>query len=142
MSQTIEITSLSPALLKQLMDMLRREIQAGRTSVEHEEVRDQKTGSRFPFHVVITDEAMDASSFLAEPTGSTDPSVPNATVCLWSKAENKYEQTSKRLAVSNHSSTDHEVDTPGVAFPVNGHYIFFGDCEPLSGRPDAPWEVA
>ena len=99
--------------------------------------------SQFPIHAVILDEALaGTSAFLDAPTGSVDPSTPNATVCTWSKAAGKYTQSEQRIAVANHSTTNHAIDTPGAAIPINGHYWFFGDCDPIASRPTPPWDEA
>ena len=132
---------LSDALLAHLYDVLRDFVRTNRLTTEFDEETPRKSQSLFLIHAVILDADLDApASFLDEPTGSTDPGDPNATICLWSKADNKYTQTEKRLAVSNHSTTDHAIDTPGAAIAINGHYWFFGDCDPIVDRPTPPWD--
>ncbi len=133
---------LSDELLAPLLDAVFRDKRNHRTTTEAAEEPRRRLTSRFPTHAVILDETLNAPlSFLAEPTGSIDPAEPNATVCAWSKEDEKYTQTERRLAVSNHSTTDHAKDTPGAAIFINGHYWFFGDCDPMTSRPVPPWSV-
>ncbi len=95
--------------------------------------------TRFREHAVILDEAMAGVDFLDEPTGSTDPGKPNATICRWDTELKTYIQTEDRLAVANHSNTDYAIDTPGAAIAVDGHYWFFGACDAMTSRPAPPW---
>lgn len=89
-----------------------------------------------PELVVILDEDLDAAE------SSLTPTMVEATVCVWNPdaGENgEYEQTERTEDVFNHSeATEHEQDTFGVARWIDGHYWFFGDCEPMSERPTPP----
>jgi hypothetical protein len=132
---------LSDAALEQVYDVIRHFLRTERVSTEHRETQRGRIASRFPIHAVILDEALDApEDFLSVGTGSTNPAEPNATICDYDTETKKYTQTKKRIAVSNYSTTDHDVDTPGAAIPINGHYWFFGDCDPMIDRLKPPWD--
>lgn len=94
----------------------------------------QGASSTFLTRAVILDEALTGGSFLA-------PSKGLATVCRWSTAADTYEQTELQIMVYNHSSSeDLEIDTPGAAIFIDGHYWLFADCEPLAARATPPWD--
>ena len=133
--------TLSDDLLKQVYAALSHYMRTHRVSTETSEPIDRRLPGRFPIRAVILDEDLGSANFLEEPTGSTDPLEPNATVCRWDRDENKYEQTEQRLAVANHASGNSSKDTPGAAIPIDGHYWFFGDCSPISDREPPPWET-
>lgn len=60
-----------------------------------------------------------------------------ATVCYWSVAGNAFSESNpvQRITVWNHSEvTAHAVDTFGIARWISGHWMFFGDCEPMASR--------
>jgi len=85
---------------------------------------------------VILDGALAAAS--DSKTGSTSAI---ATVCNWEGlflAEGvvpAYVETGKTITVWNHSeSTDHAIDTFGYARWVDGHWVFFGDCDAMGAR--------
>ena len=130
---------LSDAALAQVYDVIRHFHRTERVSTEHQETQRGRIPSRFPIHAVILDEDLDGAMFLSVGTGSADLAEPNATICDYDSKTRKYTQTKKRIAVTNHSATDHVIDTPGAAIPVNGHYWFFGDCDPMFDRPAPPW---
>ncbi len=131
---------LSDGLLDQVLAVVKHFLKTHKNTLEHQDPTSPRPTTRFRTHAVILDEALDAaSSFLGAGTGSSDPAEPNATVCEIDLSTNTYKQTEQRLSVVNHSTTDHPVDTPGAAIPINGHYWFFGDCDPVADRPDPPW---
>ncbi len=133
--------AIDDVLLAQIEDLIRLELKIGRRSTESIETAPGVRVGGFKPTAVILDATLAAADFLAVPGGSVDPAEPNATVCLWSAADGKYTQTERRLAVSNHSSSAHAIDTAGAALWIDGHYWFFGDCDPLSSRPTPPWET-
>lgn len=58
-----------------------------------------------------------------------------ATVCSWSTVTNTGAERTRTETVWNHSEkTSFEEDTFGVARWVEGHWIFFGDCGPMTSR--------
>jgi hypothetical protein len=58
-----------------------------------------------------------------------------ATVCRWDIVLARYLETTQQITVWNHSeSTSHLIDTFGVARFIDGHWHFFGDCEPMAAR--------
>lgn len=58
-----------------------------------------------------------------------------ATVCEWSAVDEEYTETDVQITVWNHAeATSHVTDTFGVARIINGHWHFFGDCEPMASR--------
>lgn len=60
-----------------------------------------------------------------------------ATVCYWSVAGNAFSESNpvQQITVWNHSEvTAHAVDTFGIARWISGHWMFFGDCEPMASR--------
>lgn len=132
---------LSDGLLKQVLAVVKNYLKTHNVTVEHDEPRNPRQATRFKTHAVILDEALAGTSFLSAPTGSIDPVEPNATICEVDITTGTYTQTEDRLAVANHSATDHAVDTPGAAIPIDGHFWFFGDCDPVADRPDPPWDV-
>ena len=87
--------------------------------------------SRFPIHAVILDEELEEATIL-EPTSGM------ATICEWDDDAETYTQTAEQLKVWNHSGATHNVDTPGAAIAIHGHYWFFGDCGPMDERPAPP----
>lgn len=94
----------------------------------------QGASSTFLPRAVILDETLTGGSFLA-------PSSGLATVCRWSTESGTYVQTELQITVWNHSSSeDLEVDTPGAALLIDGHYWLFADCEPLAARATPPWD--
>lgn len=100
--------------------------------------------SRFRRYAVILDEDLPGVEFLAASDDEEDRNEqqqlpPNATICRYLKGKRQYVQTKDRLRVEPHDAEDHDKDTHGVAIPVDGHYWFFGACDPLTDRPDPPW---
>lgn len=58
-----------------------------------------------------------------------------ATICVWDVSASDYVETARQITVWNHSeSTSHAVDTFGVAREIDGHYLFFGDCNAMASR--------
>jgi len=65
-------------------------------------------------------------------TGATSCS---ATVCSWSTVTNTGAERTRTETVWNHSEkTNFETDTFGVARWIEGHWVFFGDCGPMTAR--------
>ena len=132
---------ISDALLAQIGAVVKLALRNERRTSEHSEPASSRTPTRFKTHAVILDEELaGVETFLSEASGSTDLAEPNATICEWDAETKKYKQTEKRLAVASHSAEAHEVDTPGAAIPIDGHYWFFGECSPMENRPNPPWK--
>ena len=86
-------------------------------------------------YAVILDVTLAASTWFVPTSGL-------ATVCRWSVDDEEYTQTTQRLTVYNHSTTNvAAVDTPGAAIWIDGHWWFFADCDAISSRPTPPWDV-
>lgn len=125
---------LSDALYAQLGQTVRRVRMLDRRLSEANTNNKRAAATSFPPRAVILDEALSGGSFLA-------PSSGLATVCRWSTESGTYVQTELQITVWNHSSSeDLEVDTPGAAILIDGHYWLFADCEPLASRPTPPWD--
>ena len=102
----------------------------GRTSSEMDLSAEQRAASRFSDHAVILDAALAAATHAL--TGSTSAL---ATVCKWSTTDLEYTETDLQLTVWNHSeSKSYSDNTFGVARCINGHWLFFGDCEGMLDR--------
>ncbi len=102
----------------------------GRTSSEMDLSAQQKTASRFSDHAVILDEALAVATHSL--TGATSAL---AAVCRWSTTDDEYVETDLQITVWNHSeATAHAVDTFGIARHIDGHWHFFGDCDPMAAR--------
>jgi len=127
-----DVVNISQGFNRQLVGVVRRDLRRGRRSRDAE-LDLQTPGnkpSRFKDHAVILDDDLPAATHSL--TGATSCL---ATMCLWSKTENEYSETSKQITVWNHSeSTAHVLDTFGIARWINGHWHFFGDCEPMAAR--------
>lgn len=58
-----------------------------------------------------------------------------ATVCAWDSGVSDYIETARQITVWNHAeATAHLTDTFGIARWIDGHWHFFGDCEPMASR--------
>lgn len=58
-----------------------------------------------------------------------------ATRCIWSPTDEEYTETDQQITVWNHSEVqDFEEDAFGIAFWIDGHWIFFGDCAAMGSR--------
>jgi len=127
-----DIVQISQGLGKQLVGVVRRDLRRGRRSRDAE-LDLQTPGnkpSRFKEHVVILDASLAAASHSL--TGATSGL---ATLCKWSTTDEEYTETSQQLTVWNHSEhTSHAANTFGVIRNIDGHWHFFGDCEPMASR--------
>ena len=102
----------------------------GRTSSEMDLSAQERVASRFSDHAVILDAALAAATHAL--TGATSAL---ATVCKWSTADEEYVETDLQITVWNHAeATSHVEDTFGIARHIDGHWHFFGDCEPMASR--------
>lgn len=82
--------------------------------------------------VVLNDE-------LAKTTNALKPTSAMAQVCVWDEDAGEYVQTADEVKVWNHSEdSDFEEDTFGFMETIDGHDVFFGDCEPMDDRPAPP----
>lgn len=101
-----------------------------RVSKEGDLSGQRKTASRFSEKVVALDAALPAASH-----SFTGASSCLATVCRWSTIDEIYVETALQLKVWNHSEhTSHAANTFGVIRHIDGHWHFFGDCEPMASR--------
>jgi len=90
----------------------------------------ERAASRFSDHAVILDAALAAATHAL--TGATSAL---ATVCKWSTADKEYIETDLQITVWNHAeATAHVEDTFGIARHIDGHWHFFGDCDPMAAR--------
>lgn len=65
-------------------------------------------------------------------TGATSAA---ATVLRWNATSEEYEETGASVTVWNHSEhSEFLADTFGFYRVINGHKVFFGDCEPMASR--------
>jgi hypothetical protein len=125
--------TVGPELYKQVTDTIITVRQLGRVSTEMDLTAQGKAASRFPDHMVILDAALPAATHAL-----TDASSCLATVCKWSVEDEEGSETELQIKVWNHSeSKSYDDDTFGIARFINGHYIFFGDCEGMTDREGA-----
>jgi hypothetical protein len=104
--------------------------QMRRTSSEMDLSTQERAASRFSDHAVILDAALAVATHAL--TGATSAL---ATVCKWSTTDEKYTETELQITVWNHAeATAHAVDTFGIARHIDGHWHFFGDCDPMAAR--------
>lgn len=104
--------------------------QMGRVSTEMDLSAQQKAASRFPDHLVILDAALPAATHAL-----TGASSCLATVCKWSVEDEEAVESDLQITVWNHSeSKSYADDTFGVARFIQGHWLFFGDCEGMDSR--------
>jgi len=81
-------------------------------------------------HAVILDADLAAASHAL--TGATSCL---ATICAWDSGVSDYIETSRQITVWNHAeATSHVTDTFGIARWIDGHWHFFGDCDPMAAR--------
>lgn len=126
----------SEAFNKQVIEtVLQNRRTRGVKTVEDEFTTGTKrlTTSRFREHCVILDAALPAAT-----NAKTGATSCLATICQWSVTDEQYIETDLQILVWNHSeSTDHSIDTFGVGKHIDGHYWFFGDCDPMGNRGGA-----
>lgn len=78
----------------------------------------------------ILDGALPAAT-----NAKTGAASATATVCEWDSGTSDYTETSDTVTVWNHSeATSFAEDTFGIARYVNGHLVFFGDCQAMASR--------
>lgn len=81
-------------------------------------------------HAVILDADLAAATHAL-----TGASSCLATVCEWDSGTNDYIETARQITVWNHAeATSHVTDTFGLARWIDGHWHFFGDCDPMASR--------
>jgi hypothetical protein len=125
-----EVVDISAEYELQIRDTVRRDIRGRRTSVDGRPTSPRQQPSLFPEFAVILDADLPAASHSL--TGATHCL---ATICRWSTSQRKYVETAKQIEVWNHGeATAHAVNTFGLARNIDGHYWFFGDCEPMADR--------
>lgn len=84
-------------------------------------------------YAVVLDEALAAAG-----DSMRSPTSGLATVLEWSTTDEEYTESELQIEAWNHSeSTDHAIDTFGVAEWIDGHYWFFGDCDAMANREGA-----
>lgn len=83
-----------------------------------------------------TEYAVILDAALAVATNSkTGPTSCLATICGWNATLNDYVESTTQITVWNHSeSTAHAINTFGIARKIDGHFIFFGDCNAMASR--------
>ena len=58
-----------------------------------------------------------------------------ATICEWSTVDEEFTETENQVTVWNHSeSKSYDDDTFGIAKFIQGHWLFFGDCDGMADR--------
>ena len=78
----------------------------------------------------VLDEALSVAS-----NSKTSADSATATICRRNPTTGQYTETTDTLQVWNHSeSKSFAEDTFGFARMINGHWVFFGDCEPMAAR--------
>ena len=83
-----------------------------------------------PVIACILDDALGAAT-----DSKTGASSGEATVCQWDEVNEEYTERTRTETVWNHSETTaYSVDTFGIAFLIDGHWIFFGDCAAMASR--------
>ena len=86
----------------------------------------------------MRDRAVILDAALAVATNSkTGATSCLARVCYWSVSGNTFSEStpSQQITVWNHSEvTAHAINTFGVARWISGHWMFFGDCDPMAAR--------
>ena len=119
---------MSPELYEQLRGVVRSGQRSARTS----HALPVELPSRRPRALIELAVIIDAD--LAAATNSkTGATSCLATVLRWSVADGEYVETALQVTVWNHSeSTSYDADTFGVAWPIDGHFWFFGDCSPMA----------
>jgi len=79
---------------------------------------------------VILDGALAVAS--SSQTGATSAV---AKIQIWSVDDEEYTETEEEVTVWNHSETaSYAIDTFGFARFIQGHWVFFGDCEAMADR--------
>lgn len=125
-----EPVDISAGYEKQIRAAVAHYFRTYRNGSELEQAGQHKTPSAFPDHAVILNAELPGATHAL--TGATSCL---ATICQWDTSANTYKETDQQIRVWNHAeSTDHAADTFGVARNINGHYWFFGDCEPMASR--------
>jgi hypothetical protein len=125
-----EVVDISVPYEQQIRETVRHGLRTNRRTRENIPAAPQKLTSRFPDHAVILDADLAAATHAL--TGATSCL---ATVCRWDTVAEEYVETDQQVKVWNHAeATEHAVNTFGVARHIDGHYWFFGDCEPMADR--------
>jgi hypothetical protein len=121
---------IGPEYDAQIREVIRERQRNRRTSRESVDMPNTRPGSRFPDKGVILDEALSVAT-----NSKTGAASAIATVLEWSVADEEYIETDEQQQVWNHSeSKSFAEDTFGFARMINGHWVFFGDCEPMAAR--------
>jgi hypothetical protein len=94
-------------------------------------------GSMNPqYHGVQAPRAVVLDTALAVATHAfTGATSALATRLDWSIVNEEYTESDQQITVWNHSeSQSFDPDTLGIAFWIDGHWHFFGDCAPMESR--------
>jgi hypothetical protein len=119
-----------PELYQQISETIVDSRRRRMVSTEGDMAAQQLAASRFPDHAVILDAALAKATHAL--TGATSCL---ATICKWNIESEEYTETELQITVWNHSeSKDYEDDTFGIARFVQGHWLFFGDCDGMAAR--------
>lgn len=125
-----DVVDISMEYEGQIRETVRHGLRTNRRTRENVPAAPQKLATRFPDHAVILDADLPAAMHAL--TGATSCL---ATVCRWDTVAEIYVETNKKIKVWNHAeATEHGEDTFGVAKHIDGHYWFFGDCDPMADR--------
>lgn len=120
---------IGPEYDAQIREVIREQKRRGRVSREWVDMPNTRPGSRFPDKAVILDESLAVAT-----NSKTGAASAMATVLEWSVADEEYIETDEQQRVWNHSeSKSFAEDTFGIARHM-GHWVFFGDCEPMAAR--------
>lgn len=118
--------ALGPRALRQIQNLI---LESAR-GLQNEKPQSGKWHSQQKSRAVILDAALGVATHAL--TGATSAL---ATRCIWSSADNDYTETDQQLTVWNHSETQaFELNAFGIAFWIDGHWIFFGDCAAMESR--------
>lgn len=132
---------ISPEFERQIRETVAEKLSSHLSVHEARRGQTLRRESAFVTYKVILDVTVPAiSSPLAEVEGSTDPSQPNATICVWSARRRRWVQSGKRLACANDSDTEYSANNTAWAIPQAGVYFLGGCPEPVPNRPTPPWK--
>jgi|GEM_PF-4066018 len=119
---------ISPDYDRQIRDSLRRDRRTQRISTEMQPTSPRRLSrAMIPLGVVL-DETLPVAT-----QSKTGASSALARICNWKVADEDYVETQQQVRVWNHSeSKAYAVNTFGIVIPVQGHLVFFGDCDVMA----------
>jgi hypothetical protein len=125
---------ISPELYDQLAEMFQWFKTQKRQAGDAPAATAARPPTRFQPHAVITNEIFPSADIFA-------PTKRKVQLCEWTDDAEAYEQVGVIWDAFNHTQSDIAEDTPGIIFWIDGHWILFADCDPLTERPDPPPEI-